>query len=162
MINIHCFKAFQNYYKIEPLPEKEIESKYLWTAQRFKADNCSCVTFIHHQTYFYVTLFDLKREDLNELQKLFVKELINHLEKYIVLEKDDIGVIKNYCYKLSFYEKSNDNKVNTMLSNIVTVIKGLNFWDFQNENQVSVKEEYDEFELFFDKKVCEKFLNSIR
>lgn len=163
MINIHCYKTFQNYYKIETKPILTTNKNTVWTVQKFKADGVSCATFIHHRTLFYITLFDLKRDSFENLKEYFFEGIIRHLEKYKTLNSIDVENIKSYCGELNFLEKSTENKVNFMLSNIIGVIKGLDLWmDFENENPISIKETYEDFEQFFNIRDCENFLESIK
>lgn len=163
MVNIHCFKTFQSFYKIEAkLNDINNINNTTWTAHKFKADNCNCVTFIHHQTLFNITLFDFKKADFKNLKELFNQGIQEHLERFLTLKENDLKSIKKYSNSLSFSSKTNDNEINKLLSNIIFVIKHLNIWDFENENQASIKESYDETELLCSKTECENFLNSIK
>ena len=94
MPDIFCFKTLKNYYKINSEEIEKINPQNSWSTQKFKADEKSCVMFLHHTTAFYFVLFGVGKNDFEQIETLFVEGFFNQIEKFVALNDEEKISIK--------------------------------------------------------------------
>ncbi|WP_124980756.1 DUF6933 domain-containing protein [Nonlabens xiamenensis] len=162
MMNIHCFKMFENFYNIS-ISDKSFDiSESSWTAHKFKVEQKDCAIFLHHKSLFSVVIFEFTKNMISDLKYNFTKSTIEHLEKDIHLRDDEKNIIIDEICDFNFTSKFNSKLVNNLITNYIKVIKGLKLLHdpiFPDKNTMEVC--YWSNECFNDINNCLDFKEAI-
>lgn len=149
MATIFCFKYLLNFFNVDANTTKEINYSNLncWTAHLFRADIKNCVIFLHHKTLFYFVIFDVKKEDYNKLNDLFLEGLLTELKKCFSINSMQEDSLRNDFKGIILHPKSDYNIANTCINRLITILKEIQLFE-NDKKEVSVEEYYKKNNIY--------------
>jgi hypothetical protein len=139
MITVYCTSKLKAFFK--PIMSKEIPLPVgdRWNANLFYLKGRKCVAFLNKETVYVVVLFELKKQDLNNIQSLFTEAFINQLYSDRILDNKQESVVRNNIGTIYFRPTDNDKSA---LGSLNDSIWRLTSWNTNESDLIAKVKDY--------------------
>jgi hypothetical protein len=141
MIKIYCYKSFSNHFGLDVKTNKYQENSISeWSVHLIKLNKKPKLFFVNHKTFFYFIIDILDKIELKNIKVKFIEGLCLEINKTYKLSQEELDLINEKIDSISFYDKSKDKEVNSIIRNFISFFKnygdfeGVSFDDFYSED----------------------------
>lgn len=110
MINIFCTRKTESFISVNKKEEYYNENDENWICNLIAVGGKKSLYFIEKKTLYSILILNIKKKDLQNIENLFVEELISQLKIDQIFNPEKELLIRNNHKKITFYETNNDQK----------------------------------------------------
>ncbi len=119
MINVFCTRKLETFIKVKKKDESFVESSESWICHLIPIGGKKSLYFIDTKTLYSVLLINVQKKDLQNIEQMFVSEIVNQLKNDGILKPEKELLVRNKYKSLTFNETNNDQKtLGTLRDNI--------------------------------------------